>query len=157
MISLRKRPIWTALLLLAVAGCGSGTVVDQTNVNPPTEAGMAPANQQPEISVAEPIVAKTEVTSLPVQDAAVSARTRNPFQPPTIKIRTLSPQQSRSANIRLLGTAKRDSQLIALFEYEGEIQHACVGDFVGQWEVIEITKNSTSMRKGLEQIALRLQ
>lgn len=145
-----------SILLIGLSGCGFG----------PAATHPVAVDEQPDpLAVAQQSETPEEVPTTPVTAAeVVSAETpqtphkpyRNPFRPPTVRARTVTPQQAESADIRLLGIAKRDSQHIALLETAGDFHKAVVGDFIDQWEVLSVTENETTLRRGLEQMSLRI-
>ncbi|MEW4561736.1 hypothetical protein AB1K70_04375 [Bremerella sp. JC770] len=143
-------------LLLGLAGCGFSPVAavpDSTSQSPSTTtvAGDLASTQ----AVVPTETAKDK--SAPAANTSLAPKTnRNPFRPPTVQARTVSPQQAQSADIRLLGIAKRDSQHIALLETAGDFHKAIVGDFIDEWEVLTVTETETTLRRGLEQLSLRI-
>ncbi|QDU76152.1 hypothetical protein Pan97_31970 [Bremerella volcania] len=148
--------IAASVLILASPGCGftpAATAPEpahQTQATAPSMEHLASAEAA--TSAVAPTAKPSPVTSPPESNQTY----RNPFRPPTVKARTLTPEQAESANIRLLGIAKRDSQHIALLETAGDFHKAVVGDFIDQWEVLSVTESEATLRRGLEQISLRI-
>ncbi len=148
--------IAAGVLLLGIPGCGFGpsaTTPVATNDRPEPVATTV----QPEMPESLPVTTVTAAEmATTVSPQPTQKPYRNPFRPPTVRARTVTPQQAESADIRLLGIAKRDSQHIALLETAGEFHKAIVGDFVEQWEVLSVTESETTLRRGLEQMSLRI-
>lgn len=152
----RLAAVAASTLLFGFPGCGFT----------PVASSPASTGQPPEIALETSEVASVDDSTSAKDNAAEKAPAvsmvesqqtyRNPFRPPTVKARTLTPQQAESADIRLLGIAKRDSQHIALLESAGKLHKAIVGDFVDQWEVLSVDDSETTLRRGLEQMSLRI-
>jgi len=143
-------------LLLGLAGCGFTPVAVAPESPRHTPDASTVALDTASTEPAVPTETATEA-AVPAANAPLAAKAnRNPFRPPTVKARTVSPQQAQSADIRLLGIAKRDSQHIALLETAGDFHKAVVGDFIDQWEVLTVTESETTLRRGLEQMSLRI-
>lgn len=143
-------------LLLGSSGCGfsPATVLSEPTSQAPetvTAAHIETSEVEPTTPVA---VAVKEPTAASLKRS--NQAYRNPFRPPSITTRTLLPQQAESGDIRLLGIAKRDSQHIALLETSGDFHKAIVGDFINEWEVLSVTESETTLRRGLEQMSLRI-
>lgn len=152
----RLSAIAAGVLILGVSGCGSSTETPSS----------ASTTQAQEIIPAASIAASEGTPATPVSvDASETPATslpetkqphRNPFRPPLITSRTLMPQQAESGDIRLLGIAKKDSQHIALLETAGDFRKAIPGDVINDWEVLSVTESETTLRRGLEQMSLRI-
>ncbi|MFA8019016.1 hypothetical protein [Bremerella cremea] len=149
------RLLATLPLAWAVLGCGSQPAA----VNPVAQPGGSLPATPSETAPTETIspTADAIATSFVTKDPRRQIVPRNPFRPPMVTTRTVDSQlESRTSDIRLLGTARRDSQQIALFETGGKVSHAVVGEFVNDWEVTLVGKSEATLRKGLEQITLRI-
>ncbi|PQO25403.1 hypothetical protein C5Y96_23980 [Blastopirellula marina] len=143
-------------LLLGSCGCGFSPVAP--SMESPSQASMtvpdAPSAVSKAPSNTSATVATSETTAVNQHESKQTYR--NPFRPPSITTRTLLPQQAESGEIRLLGIAKRDSQHIALLETSGDLHKAVVGDFINDWEVLSVNESETTLRRGLEQMSLRI-
>lgn len=152
----RLAAVAVSALLLGISGCGFAPAT-----LPPEVAGQPQSTAPEAIDVASQ-APSTSTEMVTIEEPMAMSRGegkptyRNPFRPPTVKARTLTPQQAESANIRLLGIAKRDSQHIALLETSGDFHKAIVGDFIEEWEVLSVTESETTLRRGLEQVSLRI-
>ncbi|MFN3152385.1 hypothetical protein [Bremerella sp.] len=146
----------TSVLLLGTSGCGFSSTTARPETT--TQAHGTIPEYQEVASVESSVPAEKAIAEAPsTQDAPEPKQTnRNPFRPPTVKSRTVTPQQAESGDIRLLGIAKRDSQYIALLEAAGDFHKAVVGDYIEEWEVLSVTDSETTLRRGLEQMSLRI-
>lgn len=148
--------IAASVLLLGISGCGFAPTAAAPEATLQTQSTTPVAQEIAALENAgspeEAIVEKPAPKTVPASRQSY----RNPFRPPTVKTRTVTPQQVESGNIRLLGIAKRDEQHIALVETSGEFHKAVVGDFILEWEVLTVTESETTLRRGLEQMSLRI-
>lgn len=152
----RLAAVAASALLFGILGCGFAPVASSPEQISQVQATAPIAAEVASVEASTSNVAIVAEASPRTGPPETQRTYRNPFRPPTVKARTLTPQQAESADIRLLGIAKRNSEHIALLETAGDFHKAIVGDFINEWEVLSVTDTETTLRRGLEQMSLRI-
>jgi len=81
---------------------------------------------------------------------------RNPFRPPAVTTEVVTQTIPQAAGSQLIGIARKQNELVALFNTNGQIEQLRKGESLNGWYIHQINATRVVLQNGIEQKTVML-